>query len=102
MKIGGQTFKITSIESGAFKNCKKATKITIGKNVKTIETKAFYNCKRLKKITIKSSFLSKVGKQALKGINRNAKIKVPKKKLKAYKDLLKNKGQKNTVKITKK
>lgn len=102
VKIGGQIFKITSIESGAFKDCKKATKITIGKNVKTIGTKALYNCKRLKKITIKSSLLSKVGKQALKGINRNAKIKVPKKKLKAYTDLLKNKGQKNTVKITKK
>lgn len=102
VKIGGQSFKITSIESGAFKNCKKVTKIMIGKNVKTIGTKAFYNCKRLKKITIKSSLLSKVGKQALKGINRNAKIKVPKKKLNAYTDLLKNKGQKNTVKITKK
>ncbi|WP_394923198.1 leucine-rich repeat protein [uncultured Robinsoniella sp.] len=99
VKIGGKSFRITSIGTGAFKNCKKATRASIGKNVKTIEAKAFQNCKGLKKITIKSTMLSKTGKQALKGINRNAKIIVPGKKLKAYTDLLKNKGQKNTVKI---
>ena len=98
-KIGGKSFGITSIGTGAFKNCKKASRASIGKNVKMIEAKAFQNCKGLKKITIKSTVLSKTGKQALKGINRNAKIIVPGKKLKAYTDLLKNKGQKNTVKI---
>lgn len=43
-----------------------------------------------------------VGKNAFKGIKANAKIKVPSKKLKAYKKILKNKGQGNKVKIVKK
>ena len=101
VKIGGKTFKITVIGNAAFKNCKKATKATVGKNVKTIQAKAFYNCKNLRKITIRSAVLTKVGRQALKGIYKAAKIVVPKKKLSAYEKRLKNKGQKSTVKITK-
>lgn len=42
-----------------------------------------------------------VGKNALKGIKLTAKIKVPAKKLTAYKKLLKGKGQGKKVKITK-
>jgi len=101
VKIGGKTFKITAIGDSAFKDCKKLTKVTIGKNVKTIGAKAFYNCKRLKNIVIKSTVLNKVGKQALQGIFRTAKIKVPNRKLTAYQKLLSKKGQKSTVKITK-
>ena len=66
-----------------------------------IKSKAFYGEKKLKKITIKSTTLKTVGKNAFKGINKKAKIKVPASKLKAYKKLLKKKGQKKTVKITK-
>ena len=69
--------------------------------VTTVGAKAFYNCKVLKTITIKSTVLSFVGKQALKNIHKKAKIKVPKKKYAAYKTLLKGKGQKKSVKITK-
>ena len=53
------------------------------------------------KITVKGTALTKVGKNAFKGINAKAKIKVPKKKLSAYQKLMKNKGQSKTVKITK-
>ena len=117
IKVNGITYKVTSIAKNAFKNNKKLTKVTIGKNVTTIGDmafykctaltkitipskvnkigkQAFYGCKKLKSITIKSTKLTskKVGKQAFKGINAKATIKVPKSKLKVYKKLLKSKG----------
>ena len=75
--------------------------MTLGSGVKTIGSKAFMKDKLLKTITIYSAKLTKVGKSTFKGIHKNAKIKVPAKKLKAYKKLLKGKGQKKTVKIVK-
>lgn len=93
--------KVTKIDSYAFKNCKKLSSITIGSSVTTIGKEAFRNCGKLKKITIKSKKLKTVGKNAFKGIHSNAKIKVPKAKYKAYKKLLKSKGQSKKVKITK-
>ncbi|MBQ7066730.1 MAG: leucine-rich repeat protein [Lachnospiraceae bacterium] len=93
--------KVVTIGSYAFYNCKKLTKITIGKKVTTIGKKAFYNCKKLKTITIKSTVLKKVGSLAFKNIYKKATIKVPKKKLAAYKKLLKGKGQSSKVKIKK-
>lgn len=125
VKIKNATYKITAIGSSAFKNCKKAATATVGSNVKTIGVNAFYGCKKLKSvklnsksltnigkkafykdgslktITIKSMKLKKVESKAFYGINKKAKIKVPAKKLKAYKKLMKNKGQKKSVKITK-
>ena len=56
---------------------------------------------KLKAVTIKSTSLKKVGKNAFKGIHAKAKIKVPAKKLRSYKRLLKGKGQIAGVKITK-
>ena len=75
----------------------------IGKNVTTIGKKAFYKCKNLKTITIKTSKLTKkkVGRSAFKNINAKATIKVPKKKLKTYKTILKAAGVGSKVKIKK-
>lgn len=42
-----------------------------------------------------------VGSQALKGISKNAVIKVPSAMLKTYQKLFKGKGQNGSVKITK-
>lgn len=92
---------LTEIGDSAFYNCIVLTKITIPAKVTKIGAKAFYNCKKLKTITIKSTVLSSVGKNAFKNIYKKATIKVPKKKLAAYKTLLKGKGQKKTVKIKK-
>ena len=50
-------------------------------------------------ITIKGKKLKTVGKQALKGINKKAVIRVPKAKKNAYKKLFKGKGQKKSVKV---
>lgn len=52
-------------------------------------------------VEIKSTVLSKVGSKAFTGIDKKAIIKVPAKQLKSYKKMMKNKGQKKTVKITK-
>ena len=77
VKIAGVKFKVTAIGNNAFKNCKK-----------------------LKTITIKSTTIKKVGKNAIKGINKKAVIKVPKSKKKAYKKLFKSKtGFKKTMKL---
>ncbi|MBD5545678.1 MAG: leucine-rich repeat protein [Lachnospiraceae bacterium] len=99
--IDGIVFKVTAIEKNAFKNMKKLQKVTIGKYVKSIGDKAFYRCGKLKKLQIKSTVLKKIGKSALKGINKKAVITVPKAKKKSYKKLLQKKiaGLPKTVKI---
>lgn len=96
----GISYKVTSIGASAFKG-KGLKKITIGKNVKTIGKNAFYNCKKLSSVTIKSTKLSSVGKNSLKGIHAKAKIRVLAKKLSAYKKLLKGKGQGKKVTVKK-
>ena len=101
VNIGGKKFLVTSIGNSAFSGCGKATSATIGKNVTKIGSKAFYNCRKLKKITVKGTKLKSVGAKAFKGIHKKATIKVPKSKLKAYKKLIKQKGQASSVKIKK-
>lgn len=101
--INGIKLKVTGIDAKAYKNCRKLTKVTIGANVTNIGSQAFYGCSKLKKITIKSTALTTktVGKNAFKKISATATIKVPKKKLNAYKKFLKKKGISSTVKIKK-
>ena len=101
VKIKGQTFKITKIDTKAFINCKKLETVVIGKNITTLGAKCFAGCTNLKKVTFKTKVLTKVGKDAFKKINKKAVIKVPKEKLKKYKKLLKKKVQPSTVKIKK-
>ncbi len=121
VKIGNETYKVTSIADDAFKNnnkmtsvtipstvetigknafkgCKKLTKVTIPKNVTTIGKDAFRNCKKLKTITIKSKNITSVGKGAFKGVSSKITIKVPKSKKKAYTKLFKKAGYKNKIK----
>lgn len=101
--VDGKVYKVTAIGDGAFKNNKKLKKITISKNVVTIGKEAFKGCSNLKNIRIKSLELTKssVGKNAFKGIHKKVTIKVPGKKLKAYKALLKKKGMPKTAKVKK-
>ena len=101
--VKGIKYQVTAVSKDAFKNNKKVTQVTIDKNVKNIGKNAFYGCKNLKKITIKTTKLTKktVGKNAFKGIHKKAAIKVPKKKLNAYKKLLKNAGISKSVKVVK-
>ncbi|MDO4399492.1 MAG: MBG domain-containing protein [Coriobacteriia bacterium] len=50
VKIGGKTFKVTSIAKNAFKG-RGITSVAIGKNVKSIGANAFAKCKKLTKVT---------------------------------------------------
>ena len=93
-----QSTTITEIAQGAFKNCKKLTKITITKGVTKIGKDAFSGDKKLKTITIKSTKIKSVGKNAFKNVPKTAVVKVPKKEKKAYTKLLKKAGFKGKVK----
>lgn len=101
VKIGGRSFKVTSVADKALKNRKKVTSVTVGKNVKTIGREAFAGCKKLRKLTISSTKLKSVGKNALKGIPSDARIKVPAGKQKKYQKLFQKKGQGSQVRIEK-
>lgn len=85
---------VTTIGDRSFYKCTALTKIIIPTNVSKIGKQAFYGCKKLKSITIKTTELTskKVGSKAFKNIKKSATIKVPVKKLSAYKKLLKKKG----------
>ncbi len=87
-------YLVTAIESDAFLGNKKLQTLRIGKNVEIIGEKTFFGCKNLKRITIKTTLLTKetVGSKAFKGIHKKAAVKVPKKKKKLYKKILKTKG----------
>lgn len=101
VKINGYTFQVTAIGNKAFAKCTKLKSVKIGTKVTTIGKEAFSGCKALTSITISSNVLKAVGSSAFKGISAKAVIKVPAAKLSAYQKLLKGKGQKNSVKITK-
>ncbi len=92
---------VTEIGDSCFEGCSALKSVTIGKNVITIGKKAFKNCKKLKKITFKSKKLESIGKSAFSGIHKKCVIKVPSSKLKEYQKMMKNKGQKSSVRIKK-
>jgi arabinoxylan arabinofuranohydrolase len=89
----GKTFKITSIGANAFKNNKKITTVTLGKNVTKIGKNAFMNAKKLKTVIIKGK-VTKIEKNAFKGIKKKATFKVPKKQYKKISKLIKKSGAK--------
>ena len=86
IKAKGITYKVTSIGTNAFKNCKKLTKATIEANVKVIKAKAFNNCPKLKAVTIKTALLTKktASKKCFSKVSKKMVIKVPKKVKMAY------------------
>ncbi len=94
VKIGGVSYKVTSIAKNAFKGNRSLRSLAIEKNVNKIGAKAFYGCNKLKTIKIKTTKLKvkKVGANAFKKINAKVTIKVPKKKMKAYKSMIQKKG----------
>lgn len=85
---------VTYIGKYAFSGCYKLKKVKVGRNVSKIGDYAFKNCKKLKSMTIKSSKITSktVGKNVLLGTNKKLTIKVPKKKITAYKKFLKKRG----------
>ena len=95
-KLKNLTFgeSVSTIGDKAFKKCVSLTKLTITKSISKIGKQAFCGNKQLKNVTIQSTkYTAKTfGKQAFKDIHHKAVIKVPAKKLAAYRQILKNAG----------
>ena len=93
LKIGNN---VKTIGKNAFSGCTKLKHITIGESVTAIGESAFENCKSATKISVNTTKLKKVGTKAFKNTGakkyKNLIVKVPKKKLVAYKKLFKKAG----------
>lgn len=80
-----------------------AIKLSDGRTAKVtgIAKKAFYKCKKLKNIVIRSAYLKKksIAKNAFLGVSKKTKIKVPKKKKKAYQRWFRTKGLLKKIKL---
>ena len=79
VKLGGTTYKVTSIAAGAFKNNKKLKSLVIGPNVKKVGKNALKGTK-LKTIIVKSG---KLTKRAAKNLIKGSKVRTVKLKGKA-------------------
>ncbi len=100
VRIAGQSYKVTKIGAKAFGKHKNLKSVTLGKNVTSVGKQAFSGCRKLKRITVKGTALKSVGQGALKGIQKKAVIKVPRKKLARYKKLFgKKAGFKKGMKV---
>ena len=129
IKYGNQTYKLTSIDSGAFAGATfseydENNNIVIGGSIKTIGSKAFAGTKVLKTITLGTS-VEKIGsyafansrdlkvlkikttkltsktlsKKTFASITSKTTVKVPKSKLSAYKKLFHKCGLSKNVKV---
>ena len=83
---------VKTIGKSAFARCTSLTKVTIPSTVRTIKSKAFYGNKKLKSVRIYSTVLKTAGSKCFSKISSKAVIKVPAKKVAAYKKLLKVKN----------
>ena len=93
VRIDGVVYKVTQINSKAFKGLKDLKSVVIGKNVKKINKEAFAGCSKLSKINMKKAKgISTIGKKAFSKINSKAKVTVPAKKKAKYKNMLKEAG----------
>lgn len=99
--INHKTYKVYSIGSKAFYKKTKLKKLVIGKNVTVIGAKACYGCGKLRYITIKGTGLKSVGKGAFSKIHKKAVAKVPKKKVKKYRGMLKKAGMNGKKQVVK-
>lgn len=91
-------YNITEINQKAFNKFKKLKRITIGRNIKLIGAYAFADCSNLERVTFKTVVIKKIGKDAFANLNENFVIKVPRKKSKRYKKILKKSGFKGNIK----
>lgn len=76
--INDKVYKVTAIGKDAFAGCKKLTKVTIGKNVKTIGTSAFSGCSKLKTVSMGSN-VTAIGDKAFYKCTALEKITIPSK-----------------------
>lgn len=99
VSYNGIKFKVSEIGNKAFSGCSDLVIVNLGKNISSIGSYAFNNCGMLCRIYVRSTALNKVGAKALMGTDSDLIIRVPKKKLTAYKKLFNKKGQSKDTKI---
>lgn len=88
VKVKGVSCKVTTINSNAFKNCKKLKTVKLGKNINTIKGNAFKKCTKLTKVTLTAKKKAKIKKNAFKGCKKVT-FKVKKSLKKSYKKAIK-------------
>ncbi|MCR5339305.1 MAG: leucine-rich repeat domain-containing protein [Lachnospiraceae bacterium] len=80
----------TTLETGAFANCKKLKTVTLGKGIRQIDEGVFKGAKNIKTLTFKGTAKLDPNKlNGLKDLGKKVVIKVPGKKMSYYKKLLK-------------
>ena len=87
IKIGNN---ITSIPDKCFYNCHNLQSISFGESVSGIGSKVCYKLTNLKTVKLFCSDLKYIGERSFKGIDKKAKFKIRKGKLKSYMNLIKN------------
>lgn len=95
--INDKVYKVTAIADKAFSGCKKLTKVTIGKNVRTIGSSAFSGCSKLKTVSIGSN-VTAIGDKAFYKCTTLNKVTIPAKVIKIGKQAFY--GCKNLKSIT--
>lgn len=101
VKIGGKTYRVTTISAGAFKGNTNLKTVAIGKNIKIIGKGAFSGCTNLKTLTINTRSLTK---KSIKGALSDSSVKtvrVPANKVDSYKNIFTkaNTGSKGKVTV---
>lgn len=90
--MGGRSYDVTVMDDNCIRGSKKATAVTIGKNILQIGDNAFYGCKKLKKIKIRSEDVEYIGDNAFYGISAKAVIYVPRSCLSEYREMIRESG----------
>ena len=75
-KLKRRTYPVTSIESGAFRECSGLTSVTIPNSVTSIGGSAFYECSGLTSVTIPDSVTS-IGRDAFSGCSSLTRVTIP-------------------------
>jgi hypothetical protein len=73
---GKDSYKVTSIDAGAFQCCQSLTSVIIPNSVKSIEDSAFLTCTSLESMTIPNS-VKTIGEDAFRGCRNLTSITIP-------------------------
>ncbi len=98
--FGGDEYKVTCINAGAFRGNEFITKVTLGSNIRSIENHAFYACTSLKKFVINSRNIINFSNDSFKKTPVKLKVYVPTTKLiSTYRTGMLDAGMKTKAKV---
>lgn len=98
VKVGKKKYAVTTVWKKSLQGS-NAQGIFLGKNVKTIGSEAFADNKKLKWIDINSTKITKVGKDAFRGIKKDTMILCPKQCKEKYQTMFEQAGLPKGMKI---